>query len=130
MIRPRSRSRTRNRYIYRTRGAGACVCLLAFSALLLAPRAGAQVASPASAPKPPDVQSSWDNLLQDAIPKAPPDPVLKRPADVNPPGAAGDFLNHFFFETRSEYWHSGTDFSGLATSSGVINAPFTNIFNP
>jgi hypothetical protein len=100
--------------------------VISFTVLLVHPAA----AQNAAAPEPKDVQASWDNLLHDAIPKAAPDPVLKRPADLAGKGAADDFLNHFYFESRSEYWHSGTDFTGLATSGGVVNAPFTNIFNP
>ncbi len=85
----------------------------------------------ASAQKPSgDVQAAWDNLLHDAIPKATPDPVLTQPQVPVAKGVAGDFLNHFFFESRSEYWRSDTNFTGLPTVTGLINAPFTNVFNP
>jgi hypothetical protein len=76
------------------------------------------------------VQTAWDNLLQDTIPKTLPDPALKRPQETASKGAAGDFLNHFYFESRSDYSHSATDFTGLPTLTGLINAPFSNTFNP
>src|SRR6266568_7956234 len=62
------------------------------------------------------------------------DAVLESPSAVKPPqernNPAADFLNHFFFESRTEYWRYSTGFTGLPTATGVINAPFTGIFNP
>lgn len=77
-----------------------------------------------------NVQAAWDNLLHDAIPKAKPDPVLTQPQVPVRKGVAGDFLNHFFFESRSEYWRSDTSFTGLPTITGLFNAPFSGVFNP
>lgn len=105
-----------------TRGRTAIPAVVSLTVLLAIP-ASAQKATG-------DVQAAWDNLLRDAIPKAAPDPVLTLPQEPVTKRFAGDFLNHFFFESRSEYWHADTDFSGLPTLTGLINAPFTPIFNP
>jgi hypothetical protein len=72
------------------------------------------------------IQDAWDAL----IPQATADPVLTPPQIDVKKSAAGDFLNHFFLETRTEYWRTQTSFTGLPTATGVINAPFTGVFNP
>src|SRR4029077_14900311 len=64
------------------------------------------------------IEEAWDSILPDAKPHA-----AVRPAE-------SDFGNHFFFESRTEYWRFNTSFTGLPTVTGVINAPFTGIFNP
>jgi hypothetical protein len=64
------------------------------------------------------MQAAWDAVLDSPS-------VVKQPRELNT-----DFLNHFFFESRTEYWRYSTGFTGLPTTSGVINAPFTGIFNP
>jgi hypothetical protein len=68
------------------------------------------------------VEDAWSSLLQDTIPQAKVDPTLTAPQIVVKEKAAGDFLNHFFFETRTEYWRTQTAFTGLPTVTGVINA--------
>jgi hypothetical protein len=91
----------------------------------------AQVAKPAAAPAPaitagaPTVAESWDSLLQGAIPQATPDPALIPPQAPVRTSAAGDFLNHFFLEDRTDYFRYDASFTGLPTNTGVINAPFT-----
>jgi len=63
--------------------------------------------------------------------EVPRDPVLvpSQPIETKPKPAS-DFLNHFFFESRTEYRRYSTDFTGLPTATGIIDAPFTGFFNP
>jgi hypothetical protein len=68
-----------------------------------------------------NMQAAWDAVLE-------PSSVMKQPRENKHPAA--DFLNHFFFESRTEYWRYSSGFTGLPTATGVINAPFTGIFNP
>ncbi len=93
-------------------------------------------ARPASAPgdqpaaSSPSIGAAWDNLLKDAIPQSAPDAaltVVQTPRESSP---AGDFLNHFFMSTRTEYLRTQTYFTGLPTATGVIDAPITGTFNP
>ena len=67
------------------------------------------------------IERAWDDLVG---PGAPANPAARspRPAD--------DFADHFFFEGRADYWRYSTSFTGLPTTSSVINAPFTGIFDP
>jgi hypothetical protein len=78
----------------------------------------------------PTVAASWDSLLQNTILQAPPDPALI-PAQVPIKHSGGDdFLNHFFFENRTDYFRYDASFTGLPTNTGVINAPASGVFNP
>ena len=72
----------------------------------------------------PSITDAWSSLLQGAIPAA---TVAQEPVKK---GAADDFGNHFFMDLRTEYWREATSFTGAATATGVINAPFTGTFNP
>ena len=72
----------------------------------------------------PDMAQAWDSVLKDTAQL----PTQVRP--VENPNPASDFFNHFFFETRTEYWRSSTSFTGLPTATGIINTPFTGVFNP
>jgi len=67
-----------------------------------------------------NIEKDWDAILQDA---------KETPHDQKP-NAAADFLNHFFFESTTEYRRYSTGFTGLPTATGIINAPFTGFFNP
>ena len=101
-----------------------CKAILAvILAFAMARRAGAQ--DPVGS-----VAAGWDSLLQGAIPRASSDTVLMQPQVPVPKGPAGDFLNHFLFESRSEYLHADTVFTGKPTLTGLTNAPFTPVFNP
>lgn len=86
--------------------------------------------APAAGTAPPTVQESWDSLLQGAIPQAVPDSVLTPPQSGGQKSAAGDFANHFFFESRTDYWGYDTSFTGLPTNTGIINGTAGNIFTP
>lgn len=88
--------------------------------------------TPAPAPTVPlpDIVHAWDDLVGDVIPNAPIDPVLKPPQLPVSHKPLDEFGNHFFFESRTEYIRQDAFFSGLPTTTGVINAPITNIFNP
>ena len=77
-----------------------------------------------------DIAAAWDSLLKSAMLQSTPDPALsvaQTPYERRP---AGDFLNRFFMDTRTEYLRTQTFFSGLPTLTGVINAPPSTVFNP
>lgn len=78
----------------------------------------------------PSIQKAWDDLIGAGVPQATPDPaLLPRQAPGNQ-RSQSDFADHFFFEGRADYWRYTTSFTGLPTTSSVIDAPFTGIFNP
>jgi hypothetical protein len=89
----------------------------------------AQAPAAASAPAP-TVEASWDSLLQGAIPQATPDPALIPPQAPVHRGPADDFQNHFFFESRSDFWRYDSSFTGNPTLTGIVNAPLSNAFVP
>ena len=90
---------------------------------------------------PADIGQAWDELLADVVPKAEPDPALiveQRPVSKT---AAGDFLNHFFFQAHTEYIRQDVRFSGRPTVTGVFDGqpgeiadltgiPFHEAFQP
>jgi hypothetical protein len=88
------------------------------------------VAAAAAQQSAPSMADAWGGILQDAVPAAHPDVALSVQQVPGHPGAGGDFVNHLFFETRTEYWRTQTDFSGQPTITGVINATPTGTFNP
>src|SRR5215471_7249573 len=75
-----------------------------------------------------DIGTAWDQLMTGAIAVAPPDPTLQQIQTLPPQSDIGDFLSHFFFETRTNYERYQTNFTGNPTYSGVINAPDTGTF--
>jgi hypothetical protein len=77
-----------------------------------------------------NIGAAWDNLLKDTIPQSAPDPALAVAQTPYEASAAGDFLNHFFMNTRTEYLRTQTFFTGLPTATGVIDRPISPIFNP
>jgi hypothetical protein len=78
----------------------------------------------------PAIQQAWDDLIGTGVPQATPDPVLiPRQAPGNQ-RSNSDFASHFYLEGRADYWRYSTSFTGLPTTTSVINAPFTGIFNP
>ena len=72
------------------------------------------------AQEPVSIEQAWSDLLPGAVT---PQAAAAAPANR-------DFLNHFFFESRTDYWRYTTSFTGLPTVTGVIDAPFTGVFNP
>jgi hypothetical protein len=70
------------------------------------------------------MNASWDKLLKDVIPAQKADPALVVPQEPVQKGPAGDFLNHFFLQSRTEYTRQDVWFSGLPTPAGVVDAPF------
>lgn len=68
------------------------------------------------------IDAAWDSILRDAAPAAAGHP--SRTTDAN------EFLKHFFFESRTEFWRYSTSFTGLATVTGLIDAPFNGLYNP
>lgn len=81
-------------------------------------------------PAPPGITDAWNSLLQGAIPQAPADPILTVPQNPVSRSPADDFLNHFYFDSRTEYIRDNSYFNGNPTITNVINAPFTGVFNP
>jgi hypothetical protein len=78
--------------------------------------------------QPPTVQEDWDALLQESAEV--PSPILTAP-QVRIPGASKSSLaDHFFFESRSQYWRYNTRLTGQPTVTGIINAPPSVVFNP
>jgi hypothetical protein len=70
------------------------------------------------------MNAHWDKLLQNVIPNTTPDPALAVPQEPVQRGTAADFLNHFSFQSRTEYTRQEVSFSGLPTSAEVVDAPF------
>ena len=106
---------------------------LSVCVLLLLPVASSAQATLGSEPPPapsPNIAAAWGGVLQN--PSAPPasDPALAVSQTTLETGLAGDFLNHVFLETRTEYVGTQTEFSGQPTLTGVINAPFGPVANP
>ena len=89
-----------------------------------------KTSNPADSSPAPTIDAAWDSLLKDTIPQSPPDPALALAQTHYETSPAGDFLNHFFMDTRTEYLHTQTFFTGLPTATGVIDAPITPIFTP
>ena len=69
------------------------------------------------------ITAAWDSVLQNSSGTLPASPPSK-------PNPGADFLKHFFFESRTDYWRYSTSFTGLPTATNVISAPFTGDFNP
>lgn len=88
-------------------------------------------ATPGATTAAPTVDSAWDSLLQGAIPQAKPDPALTAPqVGTTAKAPAADFQNHFFFETRSDYWRYDTSFTGNPTVTGIVNGSPSGVFMP
>jgi hypothetical protein len=78
----------------------------------------------------PSIGAAWNALLQGVVPQSKVDPALTVPQVPVTKGAAGDFLNHFFFETRTEYIRENTFFTSQPTATSVINVAPGPDFNP
>ncbi len=81
-------------------------------------------------PAPTDIGAAWDQLITGFIPTAPVDPVLQQIQSGTKPTGFDNFLTHFFLDTRTNYEHYETNFTGNPTTAGVINATDTGTFNP
>lgn len=105
------------------------VCLLVLFPVALSAQQAATSASPPSAPTA-DIASAWASVLHN--PSAPPtvDPALTVAQAPIEHWSAGDFLNHAFFEMRTEYQRTQTSFSGQPTLTGVIDVPPGQVVNP
>jgi len=68
----------------------------------------------------PTIQDAWDAVLPQTAP----------PAETPARTTNEDLASHLFYESRTEYWRTSTSFTGLPAVTGVINAPFTGVFNP
>lgn len=99
---------------------GALTCLSWFALTLTAQQQGAGTAGPAEHTT---IDQAWDAVLPAAGPEL-------RSQDQRREDPSAGFLKHLFFEARAEYWRYSSSFTGLPTVTGVINAPFTGVFNP
>jgi len=82
-------------------------------------------------PSAPSVNDLWNSMLQASSVPAAHDPAHTPPQVGGSTSSEGNFLNHVFFEVRSDYWRYDTDFnSGARTITGIINAPDTGVANP
>src|SRR5579872_3707050 len=70
--------------------------------------------SPAAAGQP-TIESSWNALLKGVVPESKPDPALTVVQVPSTKGGADDFLNHFFYETRTAYIRENVSFTGNPT---------------
>lgn len=89
---------------------------------------GLEAQSQVTSQAPASMERAWDSLLQGTAQEQP-DAALTAP-QIEVPGHGADIDNHFFFESRSQYWRYNTRFTGRPTVTGIINAPSSLIFNP
>jgi hypothetical protein len=106
-----------------------------FGILLLACASAEGQQTPAATQPPAATQklaigSAWNMLLQGAVPESKVDPALTVPQVPATKGAADDILNHFFYETRTEYIRENTYFTSQPTATSVINVAPGPDFNP
>lgn len=89
-------------------------------------------AKPAAKPAPirPNILDSWGHLLQNVIPATSQKAIIDIPQQPVHHSLAGDFLNHFFMQGRTEYWLEHVSFTGNPTTTGVINVAPTGTANP
>jgi hypothetical protein len=104
--------------------------------------AGAQTATAPSATTQPattpatsnaDIASDWGDVIKDAVPSSsasemPAAKVSQMPVPAT--SQTGNFLNHFYFENRTEYTHGDYNFSGQPTATGVVDVQPGNTVNP
>ncbi|MBA3916732.1 MAG: hypothetical protein H0X25_23375, partial [Acidobacteriales bacterium] len=78
---------------------------------------GAQQATPAAPPPPtPTISSAWAGVLDNASVPAAADPQLNLPqVPLEKKWSQDDFLNHLFFESRTDYRRTQTFFTGQPT---------------
>jgi hypothetical protein len=78
----------------------------------------------------PSVDAMWNEVLQGSSAPATPDPALN-PTQLGGKETAANFRDHFYMEGRTDYYRYDTSFnSGVPTITGIIDAPFTDVFNP
>ena len=86
--------------------------------------AAAASAQNAASPATPDskIASYWGEVIKDAAPSPAPATTVPAPKVVTVETPAGNFLNHFYFDTHTEFTHGSYSFSGQPTATGVIDA--------
>jgi hypothetical protein len=110
--------------------------LAAVSAALFFVAVAGAVPAPVSAGSPPEqkpsqnISDAWDRLLKTTIPQTTPDQALAPAQMTYETKAAGNLLDHFFMNDRTEYMHTQTYFTGLPSVTGVINEPPGPVVNP
>ena len=85
--------------------------------------------APSSAGTENAIAADWGELIKDGVsPETSNAVVTQKTPSATPPTA--DFLNHFYFETRTEYTHDNYYFSGQPTATGVVDVSSNGSFNP
>jgi hypothetical protein len=92
--------------------------------------AQAQQAPAAAAANKENITESWSGLFQGTIPAAQIDPALTAPQTPTKTRPADNFLNHVYFDSRTEYSRDNIYFTGNPTLTGVINVAPGPLFNP
>ncbi len=75
------------------------------------------------------IEEAWNELLGDSAQRASKDLLVS----TSPPPSKSDtqeFVDHFFFNTRSEYIRQEMTFSGLPTVTGVVDGEPGQVANP
>ena len=104
----------------------AVVCTGVLAAISVPARAQTSPTPPAAGS---DISEDWGEVIKDAVPQESSATVFTQKT-ASPAPATEDFLNHFYFETRTEYSRSNYYFSGQPTATGVINVAPGSSFNP
>jgi hypothetical protein len=108
-----------------------CAGFLAATAFTSTAQTTAKPASAASSNA--QISSDWDTVIKDAVPQRSSSSTsaatIDQKSSYTPP-APENFLNHFYFDTHTEYSHYNYYFSGQPTATGVIDAPSTGSVNP
>jgi hypothetical protein len=76
------------------------------------------------------IGTAWDSVLENSSLQTSPDPILTAPQTSYEASPVGDFQEHFFANTRTDYLRTQTYFTGLPTLTNVINGPPSPVFNP
>jgi hypothetical protein len=77
-----------------------------------------------------NIATAWSSVLQNPEAPTAADPRLNVAQARVESWSPGDFLNHAFFEIRTEYQRTQTAFSGQPTITGVIDVPPGQVANP
>ena len=75
------------------------------------------------------IEEAWSELLGDAEPRASAG-LLEPTRHPQSKKATREFVDHFFFNTRSEYIRQEATFSGLPTLTGVIDGEPSQVADP
>jgi hypothetical protein len=94
------------------------------------PKKAEAQATATAAPSSQNITSAWSSLLHNVVPATEPSKTVEVAQQPVQHLAAGDFLDHFYLESRTEYWFDRVSFTQHPTSTGVIDVPPTGTANP